>query len=61
MQKTFSSVLFLNQIDSNEPEVVVGANAPVELEVSLLSQVGGGLGPNDNWLSNVACGPNDNW
>ena len=61
MQKTFSSDLYVNQIASKQPEALIVESAPVELDASFLSLVGGGLGPNDNWGSNVTSGPNDNW
>jgi len=37
------------------------AAAPFELTLEQLQQVGGGLGPNDNWATTTAAGPNDNW
>ena len=61
MQTTFSSDLSVNQLSSDETDTLVVTSAPVELDASLLSHVGGGLGPNDSWGSNVTAGPNDSW
>jgi hypothetical protein len=49
-QRVDSSVLFLS---------------PIELDMAVLTQVAGGVGPHDNWATaptvSVTAGPHDNW
>lgn len=62
MQKIFSSDLSDNKSSAHEAENAVIKSVPVELDFSLLSHVGGGLGPNGTWgEAAVFDGPNGTW
>jgi len=43
-----------DRIESTPP-----TSAPIELSLEVLSQIGGGLSPNDTW--STASSPNDSW
>jgi hypothetical protein len=55
-----TSIAFDQQVDTSA--LFLG---PVELDMAVLTQVSGGLGPHDNWsdasTSSVTAGPHDNW
>ena len=54
----FQSVTLRREADRVE-SVPQPIGAPVELSLEVLSQISGGLSPNDNW--STASSPNDNW
>jgi hypothetical protein len=51
---------FEQQVDSS-----VLFRGPIELDMAVLTQVAGGVGPHDNWATaptvSVTAGPHDNW
>ena len=55
----FQNATLRREADRAESAPQTTLSAPVELTLEILSQVGGGLTPNDNW--STASTPNDNW
>ena len=60
MQKNLQSVAEIISHTQDEVDTSRTLSAPVELDLSQLQQVGGGMGPNGTWASDAA-GPNGTW
>jgi hypothetical protein len=61
MQKNLQTVSVVVSQTQNDADASHTLSAPVELDLTQLQQVGGGLGPNGTWAAVVVEGPNGTW